>query len=93
MVDCITVVIELPQDKGQRTQIVDALRIGGEFHGGHVTAMSFEDEMTVLELLEELEEVDGDTVQEIREKVKALHDRAATRRAEEIERRTPCQIN
>lgn len=93
MVDCITVVIELPQDKGQRKQIVDALRIGGEFHGGRVTAMSFEDEMTVLELLEELEEVDGDTVQDIREKVKALHDRAATTRAEEVEGRTTCPIN
>jgi len=80
MVDCITVVIELPEDKGQRKQITDALRLDGEFHGGRVTAMSFEDEMTTLELLEELEEVDSDSVQEIREKVKALHDQAAVRR-------------
>lgn len=66
----MTVVIQLPEDADQRNQITENLGLDKVFHGGVVTAVSLEDEITVNELMEEqfsLKEVNS-----IRERAKAL---------------------
>ncbi|WP_225031026.1 hypothetical protein [Paraburkholderia sp. XV] len=70
----LTVVIQLPDDPQQRKTVTAALPLSGNFHGGRITAMSLEDEITVNELLEEM--LDGEQVDEAREKAKAVAARA-----------------
>ncbi|MFM0610254.1 hypothetical protein PQR05_37825 [Paraburkholderia sediminicola] len=72
--DYLTVVIQLPDDPQQRKAVTSALPLSGNFHGGRITAMSLEDEITVNELLEE--KLDGDEVDEARVEAKALAARA-----------------
>lgn len=72
--DYLTVVILLPDDPEQRKAVMSALPFSGNFHGGRITAMSLEDEITVNELLEEM--LDGDDVDEARAQAKALAARA-----------------
>lgn len=50
----LTVVIQMPEDIASRKAISEALQLGGEFHGGRITGMSLEDEMTMNEQLVEL---------------------------------------
>ncbi|WP_420213395.1 hypothetical protein ACN8ZM_39950 (plasmid) [Burkholderia aenigmatica] len=68
--DYLTVVIQLPDDPEQRGAVTAALPVSGNFHGGRITALSLEDEITVNELLEEM--LDGDEVDEARAKAKAI---------------------
>ncbi len=72
--DYLTVVIQLPDDPAQRKEVTAALPLSGNFHGGRITAMSLEDEITVNELLEE--KLDSDEVDEARAQAKALAARA-----------------
>lgn len=72
--DYLTVVIQLPGDPEQRKAVTAALPLSGNFHGGRITAMSLEDEITVNEFLEE--RLDCDDVEEARSQAKALAARA-----------------
>lgn len=67
----LTVVLRLPDDPAQRTAVVSALRLGGEFMGAQITAASMEDEITVNEYLED--NVEESLVQEARSHAKSLH--------------------
>jgi hypothetical protein len=68
--DYLTVVIQLPDEPEQRKTVTAALPLFGNFHGGRITAMSLEDEITVNELLEQ--KLDSDDVEEAREKAKQI---------------------
>jgi hypothetical protein len=70
----LTVVIRLPEDRQQRETIAQTLRVGESFHGGRITAMSLEDEITVIELLEA--KLPASEVDEARAQAKRLHARA-----------------
>lgn len=72
--DYLTVVIQLPDDPGQREAVREALPLSGVFNGGRITAVSLEDEITVNELLEA--KLDSDDVDEARAQAKALAARA-----------------
>lgn len=63
----LTVVIKLPDDQDQRKAITNALQMGKEFHGGVITALSQEDEISIVEILEE--KLDVDEVNAIRSSV------------------------
>lgn len=65
----MTVVIQLPDDPQQRETIARTLPLAGTFHGGQITALSLEDEITVNELLEEL--LDSDDVDDARRRARA----------------------
>ena len=54
MSNFITVVIQLPEDEQSRKRISNELMLGGEFHGGKVTAFSADDEITLMEMIEEI---------------------------------------
>lgn len=72
--DYVTVVVQLPDDPAQREKILGQFQVGGDFHGGRVTAMSTEDEITVVELMEaRLDSVDVD---EVRAEAKSVAARA-----------------
>lgn len=73
LVEYMTVVIRLPEDIGDRKKISSALHIGNMFHGGQITAMSVEDEMTVLELIESHDDFDHEIAEHARAKAKELH--------------------
>lgn len=70
MADFMTVVIRLPDAKNDRKQIAKALKLGATFHGGQITALSLDDEMTVLDVLENT--CDPDLIGEARTKAKEL---------------------
>jgi len=72
--DYLTVVIQLPDDPEQRKVVTAALPLSGNFHGGRITAMSLEDEITVNEILEE--KLDSDEVDDARAQAKAIAARA-----------------
>lgn len=72
--DYLTVVIQLPDDPEQRKAVTAALPLSGNFHGGRITAMSLEDEITVNEILEE--KLDSDEVDEARAQAKVIAARA-----------------
>ncbi|CAE6820776.1 hypothetical protein R70006_06186 [Paraburkholderia domus] len=72
--DYLTVVIQLPDDPEQRKAVTTALPMAGNFHGGRITAMSLEDEITVNELLEE--KLDAFEVDVARAQAKELAARA-----------------
>jgi hypothetical protein len=72
--DYLTVVIQLPDDPEQRKAVTAVLPLSGNFHGGRITAMSLEDEISVNELLEE--KLDSDDVDEARAQAKVLAARA-----------------
>lgn len=66
----LTVVIQLSDDPERRNKITSALPLSGNFHGGRITAMSLEDEITVNELSEDM--LGCDDVDEARAQPKAL---------------------
>jgi hypothetical protein len=70
MSDYITAVIKLPEDMGQRNDILDALPIGGDFKGGMITAMGMGDEMKLLYLIENHEDFDRRITEDARRKMK-----------------------
>lgn len=72
MSDYITIVLRLPEDKKQRAEISKALPIGGNFNGAKVTAMSLEDESTLLDVL--TQDIPDYVVGEARQKVKQLQE-------------------
>ena len=74
--DYLTVVIQLPDDPEQRKAVTAALPLSGNFHGGCITAMSLEDEITVNEILEN--KLHSDEVQQARAQAKAVAARAET---------------
>lgn len=74
MADFLTVVIQLPDDIESRKQITSSLQLGGTFHGGEITAMSLEDEMTMNEQLVEL--CDPALVEQAQERVAKIHQAA-----------------
>lgn len=49
----LTVVIQLPHDQEQCKEITNLFGIEKDFHGGTITAMSQDDEITINELFEE----------------------------------------
>lgn len=67
----LTVVIRLPENLEDRKKISDALQIGGRFHGGDITAMSCEDEISINEFLEEI--CSSTDIEEARSRAKELH--------------------
>lgn len=71
--DYLTVVIRMPKDAENRKKISSELRLGEQFHGGQITAMSLEDEMTVLELIEQHEDFEPHIAEEARAQSKELH--------------------
>lgn len=71
MAEFLTVVIQLPEGKESRKQIASALQLDGNFHGGRVTAMSLEDELTLNEQLIEL--CDPSLVEEAQKNVAKIH--------------------
>lgn len=72
--DYMTVVIQLPDDAEKRETLTRLFKCSEEFHGGRITAMSLEDEITVNELLEA--KLDSDDVDEARTQAKAIAARA-----------------
>ena len=50
----MTIVIQLPCDEEKRSEIVHMLSVGNAYHGGLVTAVSSEDEITRIERYESL---------------------------------------
>ncbi|MCA8197275.1 hypothetical protein [Burkholderia vietnamiensis] len=72
--DYMTVVIQLPDDAEKREALTGLFKCSEEFHGGRITAMSLEDEITVNELLEA--KLDSDDVDEAREQAKEIAARA-----------------
>ena len=71
--DYMTVVFRMPKDSESRKRFSTALQLGGSFHGGEITGMSLEDEMTVLELIEQHEDFDTAIADDARAKTKELH--------------------
>ncbi len=76
--DYLPVVIQLPDDPVQRKAVTAALPLNGDFHGGRITAMSLEDEITVNDFLES--KLDNDAVDDARREARALHAAAEQRR-------------
>ncbi|KWN05889.1 hypothetical protein WT83_27795 [Burkholderia territorii] len=72
--DYMTIVIELPDDPTQRKAISTELPLSGTFHGGRITAVSLEDEITVNEMLEEM--LDSSEVDDARARAKSITARA-----------------
>lgn len=54
MSEFMTVVIRLPPDSNNRKTIQKKLFVGNSFHGGVVTGISADDEITVIEIMEEI---------------------------------------
>lgn len=71
--DYMTVVFRMPSDAAQRKAFSAALQLGEGFHGARITAMSLEDESTVLELIEQHEDFDEFIATEARSKARELH--------------------
>lgn len=76
-IDYLTVVIQMPEDPSNRRLIVDAIGMGKTFHGGVVTAMSLEDEITLNEQL--IDAVDSSVEDSARLAVKRIHQEALLR--------------
>ncbi len=68
----LTLVIQIPDNDPDKARIQEGLRILEPYR----TAMSLEDEMTVLELIEQHEDFDDDIAEDARAKAKALHSAA-----------------
>lgn len=69
MSDYITIVIRMPKDEqGKKT-----FEAGKEILGPFITAMSLEDEMTLLEQVEGHEDFDPEIMEAARSRVKDLH--------------------
>lgn len=73
MNDYVTIVIRKPQDEAARAKIAAALEMLRPFQ----TAMSLEDEMTVLEMIEQHPAFDEAIADDAREQTKARHAKAA----------------
>ena len=65
----VTLVVRMPDDANARNQIQKGLRLLEPFR----TAMSTEDEMSILELIEQHEDFPGYIADEAREEVARLH--------------------
>lgn len=72
----ITTVIQLPNDPAARQKICDTLKVGGLFHGGRVTGMSAEDEMSLLQQIEAHVDFDPQILEDARAAICALSDPA-----------------
>lgn len=64
-----TIVIRMPEDQASRDKIAEGLKILQPYQ----TAMSIEDEMTVLELIEQHPEFPAYIAEEAREETAKLH--------------------
>lgn len=80
MTQYITAVIKVAEkqpSKGNfhvaRTDLVDIFKVGSCFNGGEVTAMSLEDEMTILEFIENHPDFDQSIGEEARAKTVEMH--------------------
>lgn len=73
MTKYFTVVIKLPEIKEAQTPLGSVFKIGNKIGEGEVVAMSLEDEMTILELIEQHEDFDPNIADEARRKTKELH--------------------
>lgn len=71
MADYMTVVIRMPEDESARRNLAQMLRIGEPHHGGLITAVSTEDEITTMEILEDL--IDPQDVADARAQTKEIH--------------------
>lgn len=73
----ITVVIKLPETNVQsnikKAGIADIFKVGNTVDGGVVTAISLEDEITVMEFIENHEDFDPAISKYARAKAKELH--------------------
>ena len=78
--DYITLVMRLPTDPEQRREVISKLPMGGEFHGAQITAMSMEDEMTLLECITN----DDDFPSEIEDRSREERDRLHRQAEEEV---------
>lgn len=67
-----TIVIRMPEDAKGKQQVQDALKLLAP----HQTAMSLEDEMTVLEMIEQHEDFPEYIAEEARAKTAELHAQA-----------------
>ena len=67
-----TIVIRMPEDADGKRQVQEGLKLLEP----HRTAMSIEDEMTVLEMIEQHEDFPEYIADEAREKTKELHAQA-----------------
>lgn len=65
----VTVVIRMPEDAASKEQVSEGLKLIEP----HRTAMSLEDEMTVLELIEQHEDFPSHIADEARAKTAELH--------------------
>ncbi len=68
-----TIVIRIPDNDAGKARVQEGLRLLEPFQ----TAMSIEDEMTILELIEQHEDFPEYIADEAREKAKELHAKAA----------------
>jgi len=68
----VTIVIRMPEDEAEKQQVSDALKS----LEGFKTAMSLEDEMTILEMIEQHEDFDTTIADEARAKTLELHRQA-----------------
>lgn len=69
MSDYRTIVIRMPEDQASKDKIEEALKVLRP----HQTAMSIEDEMTVLELIEQHPEFPAHIADEARAETERLH--------------------
>lgn len=72
MSKCATYVIRFPEDSAARERIVQGIRELVEKNAGDITAVSNEDEMTVLDMIEEHDDFADYIADEARAKAKAL---------------------
>ena len=68
----VTYVIRLPEAQDAKRAVTAGVRELVESHGGEITRMSNEDEMTVLDLIERHEDIQGHIVDEARVQAKSL---------------------
>lgn len=68
----VTYVIRLPEAQDAKRAVTTGVRELVESHGGEITGMSNEDEMTVLDLIERHEDIQGHIVDEARVQAKSL---------------------
>jgi len=70
----VTIVIRMPEGEAEKQQVSESIKSLKPFQ----TAMSLEDEMTVLEMIEQHEDFDATIADEARAKTLELHRQAET---------------
>lgn len=68
----VTIVIRMPEDEAEKQQVSESIKSLKPFQ----TAMSLEDEMTVLEMIEQHKDFDATIADEARAKTLELHRQA-----------------